>query len=52
MSTFSFYLITENRALEIKEEVVKAISNWKKVASKYKILSSEIVLKARAFKTE
>jgi serine/threonine-protein kinase HipA len=45
-----YYLITEKRATEIKEDVINAVSNWRKIAAKYKAAPSEIERKARAFK--
>ena len=50
MSTSSYYLISDERAEVIKAEVLKAIADWRKVAVKYKIASSEIERKANAFK--
>jgi hypothetical protein len=38
------------RAEEIKDEMIKAVSNWRKVAAKYKVSPSEIERKARAFR--
>ena len=37
-------------AEEIKEEVTKAVSYWREIAAKYKISSSEIERKAKAFR--
>src|ERR1035437_8453961 len=50
MNTAPYYLLSDNRAKEIKDEVIKAVSNWKKVAAKYKVSPSEIERKARAFR--
>jgi len=50
MSTSSYYLITDERAEEIKAEVLKAVADWRKVAVKYKISLSEIERKANAFR--
>jgi serine/threonine-protein kinase HipA len=52
MSTASYYLLFGERALEIKEEVLKAVANWRTVAAKYKISPSEKERKARAFRLE
>ncbi|MDD3078097.1 MAG: type II toxin-antitoxin system HipA family toxin [Paludibacter sp.] len=49
MSTAPYYLLSDKRAEEIKEEVTKAVSNWRQVAAKYKISPSEIERKAKAF---
>lgn len=50
MHTASNYLISESRAVEIKEDVLLAVSGWRKVAAKYKISPAEIERKARAFR--
>ncbi len=50
MSTSSFYNIADERAEEIKTEVLKAVANWRKVAAGYKISPSEIERKSRAFR--
>ncbi len=50
MRTASFYLLSHERALEIKEAVIKAVADWKIVAAKYKIPPSEIERKSRAFR--
>jgi len=50
MNTAPYYLLSDNQAKEIKDEVIKAVSNWKKVAAKNKISPSEIERKARAFR--
>ncbi len=49
MNTAPYYLLSSKRAEEIKEEVTKAVSQWRKVAAKYKIPPSEIGRKAKAF---
>ena len=49
MKTAPYYLLSEKRASEIKDEVIKAVSNWRKVAESYKISPSEIERKAKAF---
>ena len=50
MKTAPYYLLSDKRAAEIKDEVIKAVGTWRKVAAKYKISPSEIVRKARAFR--
>ena len=50
MKTASFYLLSDKRADEIKVDVTKAVSSWRKVATKYKISPSEIERKAKAFR--
>ncbi|MDP4280954.1 MAG: HipA domain-containing protein [Bacteroidota bacterium] len=50
MSTAPLYLISGRRAQEIKEEVLKAVFNWRKIAAKYKIPLLETERKAKAFK--
>lgn len=50
MSTSTFYNIADERAKEIKTEILKAVANWRKVAAGYKISPSEIERKARAFR--
>ena len=50
MNTAPYYLLSGNRTAEIKDEVIKAVSNWRKVAAKYKVSPSEIERKARAFR--
>lgn len=50
MSTAGYYLLSDERALEIMNEVLQALANWRTVAAKYKISPSEIERKARAFK--
>lgn len=52
MSTSSYYLILDERAEVIKAEVLDAIADWRKVAIKHKIPSSEIERKANAFKAQ
>ncbi|OIP82592.1 MAG: toxin HipA [Porphyromonadaceae bacterium CG2_30_38_12] len=49
MNTAPYYLLSDNRAKEIKDEVIEAVSTWRKVAVKYKISPSEIDRKAKAF---
>ena len=49
MNTAPYYLLSEKRTAEIKDEVIEAVSNWRKVAIKYKVSPSEIERKARAF---
>jgi serine/threonine-protein kinase HipA len=51
MTTAPFYLLSDQRASAIKEEVISAVSNWRTVASKYKVSPSEMERKARAFRT-
>jgi len=50
LKTAPYYLISEKRATEIKDEVINAVSNWRKIAAKHKAAPSEIERKARAFK--
>ena len=50
MNTAPYYLLSNKRAEEIKDEVIKAVSNWRKVAAKHKVSPSEIERKARAFR--
>jgi serine/threonine-protein kinase HipA len=50
LKTAPYYLITEKRATEIKDDVINAVSNWRKIAAKYKAAPSEIERKAKAFK--
>ena len=50
MQTAPFYLLSGERATEIKTEVVNAVDKWRTVAAKYKAPASEIERKARAFK--
>mgnify|MGYP003589523830 CR=1 FL=1 len=49
MRTASYYLLSNERAFEIKDEVLKAVSNWRPIAKKYKISPTEIERKSRAF---
>ncbi|MDF9830670.1 type II toxin-antitoxin system HipA family toxin [Parabacteroides sp. PF5-6] len=49
MKTAHYYLLSAQRADEIKTEVVNAVSNWREVAKKHKVPPSEIERKARAF---
>ncbi|MEA4974376.1 MAG: HipA domain-containing protein [Paludibacter sp.] len=50
MKTAPYYLLSDKRADEIKVDVTKAVSSWRKVATKYKISPSEIERKAKAFR--
>ncbi len=50
LNTAPYYLLSENRANEIKDEVITAVSNWRKIAAKYKAAPTEIERKAKAFK--
>ncbi|NDP20430.1 MAG: type II toxin-antitoxin system HipA family toxin [Paludibacter sp.] len=50
MRTAPYYLLSDNRAEEIKAEVLKAVSSWRGVAAKYKVSPSGIERKARAFR--
>lgn len=50
MSTSAYYLISDEQAEKIKDEVIKAVGEWRKVAAKYKIAPSEIERKSGAFK--
>lgn len=50
MKTAPYYLLSDNRVAEIKNEVIMAVSNWRKVAVKYKVSPSEIERKAKAFR--
>ena len=50
MKSAPYYLLSDNRAAEIKNEVIRAVSNWRKVAAKYNVSPSEIERKARAFR--
>lgn len=47
-----YFRLSENRANEIIDEVLKAVSNWREIAVKYGISSVEQDLKALAFKTK
>ena len=51
MKTAPFYLLPDTRSEEIKKEVVSAVSQWRKVAAKYKAVPSEIERMARSFRT-
>lgn len=50
MNTAPYYLLSNQRAEEIMEEVTKAVSFWRKLATQYKIPPSEIERKAKAFR--
>jgi len=50
MKTAPYYLLSDKRADEIKVDITKAVSSWRKVATKYKISPSEIERKAKAFR--
>ena len=50
MKTAPYYLLSEKRATEIKDEVINAVSNWRKIAAFYKAAPSEIARKANAFR--
>jgi len=50
MRTAPYYLLSDKRALEIKTEVMNAVSIWRKVAAMYKVSPSEIKRKERAFR--
>jgi serine/threonine-protein kinase HipA len=50
LKTAPYYLISNKLATEIKEEVIEAVSTWRKVAAKYKISPSEIERKTKAFR--
>jgi serine/threonine-protein kinase HipA len=52
LNTAPHYLMTDKRAAEIKEEVIKAVSSWRKVAASYKISPSETERKANAFRID
>jgi len=49
MKTAPYYLLSNERAEEIKTEVVNAVAQWREVAARYKVPASEIEQKARAF---
>ncbi len=49
MKTAPYYLLSDKRAAEIKNEVIMAVSNWRKIAAKYKVSPSEIERKVKAF---
>ena len=46
-----YFRLSENRANEIIDEVIHAVSSWKEIATKYGISRVEQELKAIAFKT-
>jgi len=50
LSAAPYYLLSTKRALEIKEEVIKAVSNWRIMAAKYKVSNAETERKKRAFR--
>ena len=50
LSAAPYYLLSRKRALEIKEEVIKAVSNWRIMAAKYKVSNAETERKKRAFR--
>jgi serine/threonine-protein kinase HipA len=50
LSAAPYYLLSGKRALEIKEEVIKAVSNWRIMAAKYKVSNAETERKKRAFR--
>lgn len=50
MKTAPYYLLSNQRAEEIKKEVTKAVSSWRKLATQHKIPLSEIERKAKAFR--
>lgn len=50
MSTAPHYLLSDDKSELIKSEVLAAVSNWRKVAARYKIPNSAIERKAGAFK--
>lgn len=50
MLTAGYYLITENHAEEIKNEVIEAVKQWKKIAKQHNASDAEIELKSPAFK--
>jgi len=50
MRTAPYYLLSDKRAASIKEEVINAVSSWRKVAAKYNVSPAEIERKARAFR--
>ncbi len=51
MKTAPYYLLSDIRAEEINGEVIAAVSQWRKVAAKYRAAPAEMEGKARAFKT-
>lgn len=50
MKTAPYYLLSNQRAEEIKKEVTKAVSSWRKLATQHKISPLEIERKAKAFR--
>jgi serine/threonine-protein kinase HipA len=50
MSTAPYYLLSGIRSKEINEEVMNAVSFWRKIASNYKVPPSEIERKSKAFR--
>lgn len=50
MLTAGYYLITPERAEEIKNQVTEAVKQWKTIARKYKASETEIEMKSSAFK--
>lgn len=50
MLTADYYLITPERAEEIKNQVTEAVKQWKTIARKYKASETEIEMKSPAFK--
>ncbi len=50
MTTAPYYLLSAEHANEIKNEIIAAVAQWRKIAVKYKASSSEIEWKARAFR--
>ncbi|NQY09284.1 MAG: type II toxin-antitoxin system HipA family toxin [Flavobacteriales bacterium] len=46
----AYFRLTEERAIEILNEIKEAVCNWKEVANKYGISRAEQALKAIAFK--
>lgn len=50
LKTAPYYLLSEKRATEIKDEVIYSVSNWRKIAANYKAAPSEIARKANAFR--
>jgi serine/threonine-protein kinase HipA len=52
MKTAPHYLLSNERAEEIKTEVAHAVAGWKATAQKYSVPASEIGRKASAFKAD
>ena len=50
LSAAPYYLLSGKRSEEIKEEVIKAVSNWRIMAAKYKVSNAETERKKRAFR--